>query len=120
MTCDRLREQGLLGLAYIAGGSEDVLQVAQEYLPELPRACLVSQEGPATQIAVAQKYACQRIQFNRSVTAEHTRRAHEAGIICNLFWSDEPEDGRQYVCNGIDVILTNRANAMIAGGFAGR
>jgi glycerophosphoryl diester phosphodiesterase len=118
MTCDQLRDRGLLGAAYIAGDA-DVLQAARDHLPELARACLISQEGPDKQIDAALAYSCQRIQFNRSVTAEHTRRAHDAGILCNLFWSDEPEDGWQYVRNGIDVILTNRANVMISGGFKG-
>jgi len=118
MTCDLLRERGLLGSSYIAGDA-DVLRAALDHLPELPRCCLVSQQGPDAQIDAAIAYGCQRIQFNRSATAKHTQRAHEAGLLCNLFWSDEPEDGWEYVRNGIDVLLTNRANVMIAGGFAG-
>jgi len=119
MTCDQLRAKGLLDTAYIAGEGQ-VLQAACDYLPALPRACLITQDGPDRQIDAALRYACQRIQFGRSVQKEHARRAHEAGMICNLFWSDEPEDGWRYVRDGIDVLLTNCANAMIAGGFPRR
>ena len=66
---------------------------------------------------MATRTACQRIQFGRHVTPEQIRRAHDLGLICNLFWSDDPQDGRTYVQNGIDVILTNCAHIMIAGGF---
>ena len=34
-------------------------------------------------------------------------KAHANGIICNVFWADEPELAREYLDMGIDVILTN-------------
>ncbi len=120
MVCDHLEARGLLEAAYIAGGAEDVLQAARDYRPDLARACLLSERGPATQVALARRYACQRVQFGRAMTAAEARLAHASGIICNLFWSDDPEDGRAYVQRGIDVLLTNCANVMIAGGFGTR
>jgi len=115
--CDILTERALTNSAYIALGTESALRTALEYAPEVPRACLVSQDDPSASIDIAQRYGCQRIQFCRDVTREHVRRAHELGLICNLFWSDDPADGMEYVQNGIDVILTNCAHTMIAGGF---
>jgi len=53
------------------------------------------------------------------VTEAHISRVHEIGMLCNLFWSDDPVDGREYVERGIDVLLTNCAHTMIAGGFEG-
>lgn len=29
------------------------------------------------------------------------------GIICNVFWSDDPEETARFLDMGIDVILTN-------------
>lgn len=120
LVCDQLRERGLLEVAYIAGATDDVLQAARDHRPELARACLGAQNGPAAQIDMAERHACQRVQFGRNVTAADIRRAHEGGLICNLYWSDEPEDGRAYVRQGIDVLLTNCAHVMIAGGFPAR
>ena len=37
-------------------------------------------------------------------------RAHENGIICNVFWSDNEEEAREYLAMGIDTILTNDYN----------
>jgi glycerophosphoryl diester phosphodiesterase len=115
--CDYLTEHALTNSAYIALETESALQTALEYAPQIPRACLVSQNDPSASIAVAQRYACHRVQFFRDVTQEQIRQARELGLICNLFWSDDPEDGMAFVRNGIDVILTNCAHTMIAGGF---
>jgi glycerophosphoryl diester phosphodiesterase len=116
--CDLLTKHALTPIAYLALDTESALQTALEYAPDIPRACLVSQNDPSVSIEVAARYACRRIQFGRHVTPEQIRRARELGLTCNLFWSDDPQDGQGYVRNGIDVILTNCAHTMIAGGFA--
>jgi len=116
--CDLLTEHALTDSAYIALETESALRTALEYAPEVPRACLAGQGDPSVCIDIAKRYACRRIQFSRDVTEEHARRAHELGLICNLFWSDEPEEAMAYVRNGIDVILTNCAHTMIADGLA--
>ena len=115
--CDLLREQALLDIAYIAGSSEEVLGIARDYAPEMARACLVGQDDPDRQIALAQQYGCQRVQFGRNVTEAQIDAAHQAGLRCNLFWSDEADDAREWVRRGIDVILTNAAHRLIADGF---
>lgn len=114
---DTVRARGLLGLAYIAG-DESVLKIARDCAPEVPRACLHAAQDPALQIRTAATYGCRRIQFNRkAVTVEHIRTARDAGLICNLFWSDDPADAREFVRKGIDVILTNCADRLIAAGL---
>ncbi len=115
-TCAILRQRSLCDRAYIAGTAE-VLQCALEYAPELPRNCLDGFENPLMQIQTAQKYACRRIQTGRHVTAEHTRAARAAGLICNLFWSDDAHEALDYVKQGIQVVLTNCAHQLIADGF---
>ena len=115
-TCDTLRQRSLFDSAYIAGGVE-VLQIASAYAPELPRDCLADFENPFLQIKTAEKYACRRIQTGQHVTAEHTRAARAAGLICNMFWSDDAREALDYVNKGIQVILTNCANQLIADGF---
>ena len=36
--------------------------------------------------------------------------AHQHGIICNMFYADDPEEARQYLKMGIDTVLTNEYN----------
>jgi glycerophosphoryl diester phosphodiesterase len=115
--CDLLTAGAWTSIAYLALDSEPALAAALEYAPEVPRACLASQAEPRTSIEIAMRYACQRIQFGRHVTPEQVRQARQSGLICNLFWSDEPEDAMTYVRDGIDVILTNCAHTLIDGGF---
>lgn len=118
MVCDILRKEALLDIAYIAGCTEAVLQTACEYAPEVSRACLLGQGGAGfSQIELARKYACQRIQMGGEVTESQIRCAHDAGLICNYFWSDDITEAREYIRKGIDVILTNCAHTMMAGGF---
>ena len=105
--CDEIQSRGLVELAYIAG-VEDV----QDYAPDVIRCCLCAQSTPDDQIDRALKYDCARLQFSRKVAAEGAARAHEEGLINNLFWSDELEDARTYVAMGIDVVLTNEANKL--------
>jgi hypothetical protein len=33
--------------------------------------------------------------------------AHEHGIVCNMFWSDDPVEAKEFLDMGIDTILTN-------------
>ncbi len=115
--CDLVTEHALTDIAYLALETETALQCALEYAPEVPRGCLVRQSDPSLSIDVAQRYGCHRIQFGRNVKPEHIQRAHQVGLVCNLFYSDDPEEGLRYVGNGMDVILTNCVHTMIAGGF---
>jgi len=112
-----LGERGLRETSYLAG-DEQVLEAARRRAPQVARACLGGQGDPSRQIEVALQFGCRRVQFGRHVSPEQIRRAHEAGLICNLFWSDDPEDARAYVQKGTDVVLTNALHRLLAGGFA--
>ena len=43
-------------------------------------------------------------------TEETVKKAHEHGILCNVFWSDNPEETKKFLEMGIDTILTNDYN----------
>lgn len=51
---------------------------------------------------------CKKIQlFKPYFTEETVKYAHENGILCNVFWSDDPREARDFIDMGIDTILTN-------------
>ncbi len=112
LVADLLRGRGMAQLGYIAG-EEDVLAAALACAPEIPRACLAYQSDPPRLIATALRYHCQRLQFFRNVQPEHCAAAGQAGLIRNLFWSDEREDAQRYAEMGIDVFLTNEAHRLL-------
>ena len=43
---------------------------------------------------------------------EMIEKAHENGIICNVFWSDDPEEAKMFLDMGVDTILTNDYNVI--------
>lgn len=89
------------------GGEEDVLRAACELAPELPRAALDGKLDFKL-VDLAKKYHCQKVQlFRGHYTQEMIDAAKEAGIRCNLFWSDDPEEIPALLESGIDTILTN-------------
>ena len=46
--------------------------------------------------------------FEQYVSQEMIDKAHAHGILCNMFYSDDPEETRRLLDMGIDTILTNR------------
>ena len=111
-----LKERNLLKNAYIAGG-EDVMEVAKSIYPEITRACLVNQPNPDELVKAALKYDCGVVQFLPNFKPEHTALMAEAGIVSNLFYSDNYEDSLGYIAQGIDVILTNVSQLLVSKGF---
>ncbi|MFM1851373.1 MAG: hypothetical protein RIS54_1057 [Verrucomicrobiota bacterium] len=110
--CDLLRAGGLTENAYLALETETALAAARDYAPEIARACLVNQADETACLATALHHDCRRIQFFRTVSDDAIRSAHDTGLICNLFWSDDPAEARAYAERGIDVILTNCADRL--------
>ncbi len=108
---DTLNRTGAREYAYIAGDSA-VLQAVREIDGDIACACLAFAREPEKQIAEALKYDCRIIQLRRIVTPEQIRAARDAGLVTNLFYSDDPEEAADYVRNGIDTILTNCAHRM--------
>lgn len=45
--------------------------------------------------------------FKPYVNQQTIDQAHEHGIICNLFYADDPQEAKQWLEMGIDTILTN-------------
>lgn len=113
---ERVRElveaAGIMDLVYIAGEA-DVLKWALKLAPGIERCCLEGQ-GDGSILEHAMKYNCQRLQFGRThVNREMIARAHQAGMVCNLFYSDDVEEAREYFAMGIDSILSNHPNRIL-------
>jgi len=92
---------------YFMSGNENVLRLARELAPDICR-CAGAGNAPWEIVDRAIKYECKKVQLHKShFNREMIRRAHQNGIICNLFWSDDPEEAREFIAMGIDTILTN-------------
>ena len=95
---------------YFMCGIDSILEMLQKDYPEIPRCCGAG-EGPWEIVERAIKYECKKVQlFKPYFNREMIEKAHANGILCNVFWSDDPEETQQFLDMGIDTILTNDYN----------
>ncbi len=99
---------GLEENVYFAG-DESVLDAARTYAPHIDRACLAHQDDGRRLVETARAFGCARVQFGRDVDDDSIRLAHESGMVCNLFFSDDEAEAADFARRGIDVVLSNRA-----------
>ena len=79
----------------------------QEFAPDIPR-CMGDRWHDYTLVDRAIEAGCKRVQFFKPYfNQEMFDKAHENGIICNVFWSDDPEEAKEFIKMGADVILSN-------------
>ncbi len=87
----------------------NVMEAALELAPEIHRCMGAEFDGEKMQIVEnAIKYKCRKVQFfTPYFTQELIDYAHENGIKCNFFYTDDPDEARKLLDMGIDTILTN-------------
>lgn len=92
---------------YFTSGNDNLLRLASEMAPNITR-CVGAGSAPEAQVERALKYGCRKIQlFKGKFTPDMIRKAHENGLICNVFWSNDPEEAKEFLAMGIDTILTD-------------
>ena len=94
---------------YFMTTSDRMIQKAMAYAPDIP--CCVGWDGnedPMSMVDRATALGAPKIQlFKPYFTAETVKRAHENGILCNVFYADDPDEANAYFAMGIDTVLTN-------------
>ncbi len=92
---------------YFMSGDDELLARLQREYPHIARCCgSGARKWEIVERAIA--YGCKRVQlFKPYFNQEMIDKAHENGMICNVFWSDDPEEAEKFLDMGIDVILTN-------------
>lgn len=94
---------------YFASNSDRAARLLHEMAPEM-RYCLIWNGTENADELVSRAIDCgaYKVQFDREhIDAAAVTRAHEHGILCNLFYSDDPEDAKRFWAMGVDTILTN-------------
>ena len=104
---DLIRKYDCEKYIYFMTGNDYLLQQIHELAPDLKR-CVGGGDAPWEMVERAIKYGCEKVQlFKPHFDQAMIDKAHENGIICNVFWSDDPEETKKFLDMGIDVILTN-------------
>ena len=94
---------------YFMTTSDTVIRELREYAPDM---CVCvgwnGDKDPMSLVNRAIALKAQKIQlYEIYFTPETVKRAHENGILCNVFYADLPDLAREYLEMGIDCILTN-------------
>ena len=89
--------------------SDKCLKEFHEVAPEICRC--VGWDGnkdPMSMPARAIKLGCEKIQLFKPYFNQATVDMAKAnGIICNVFWADDPDEALRYLDMGIKTILSN-------------
>ena len=92
---------------YFMGMTRTLLGRFCDETPEIPR-CFGGVRDTWDIVETAVEFGCKKIQmFKPCYSKELIDKAHENGIICNIFWSDDPEETKMMLDMGMDCILSN-------------
>ena len=107
---DLVRQYDCEKHVYFMCGHDGVLEALQDMAPDITR-CVGAGDDPWGMVERALRYGCKKIQlFKPHFDQAMIDKAHANGIVCNVFWSDDPQEAKQFLDMGIDTILTNDYN----------
>ena len=93
---------------YFAGSPKE-LEWMQSCAPDVERTAIQLPKDTMGIYESAKEFGCSGVQFWLGMFDEALiERMHAAGINCNLYYADTPEDYDKYFSMGIDTLLTNR------------
>ena len=88
---------------------DEVIRRVMEYAPDL-KICVGwdRNEDPMSIVDRAIALGAYKVQlFKPYFNQDSVDKAHAHGILCNVFYADDPEEARRYFEMGIDTVLTN-------------
>lgn len=87
------------------------IQQFKKYAPNIPVCVGHLSDRPWEIVDRAIEFGCEKVQlFKPYFNREMIQKAHENGIRCNVFWSDDENETKEFLDMGIDTILTNDFN----------
>ena len=96
---------------YFMVEKDDDIRLFKKTAPDIPVCVGHLDSRPWEIVDRAIELGCEKVQLYKPYfNQEMIDKAHEHGIICNVFWSDDPEETRKFLDMGIDTILTNNYN----------
>ena len=94
---------------YFMTTSDSIIRQVMKYAPDL-KICVGwnGDKHPLSIVNRAIELGAYKVQlFKPYFNRESVDKAHAHGILCNVFWADDPEEALEYLKMGIDTILTN-------------
>lgn len=94
---------------YFMTSNDRMIKRVTEYAPDL-RVCVGwnGNKDPMSIVDRAIELGAYKVQlFKPYFNQESVEKAHAHGILCNVFWADDPDEAQKYFEMGIDTVLTN-------------
>ena len=94
---------------YFMTSNDRMIKKVMEYAPDL-RVCVGwnGNKDPMSIVDRAIELGAYKVQlFKPYFNQESVDKAHAHGILCNVFWADDPDEAQKYFEMGIDTVLTN-------------
>ena len=111
---DMIRKYDCEKHVYLMIVNDEIHRAVKEYAPDIPTC--VGWDGnrePLSMVHRAIALGAEKVQLYKPYfNAETVRLAHEHGIKCNVFWSNDAAEARKFLEMGIDTILTDDYLAM--------
>ena len=108
---DLIRKYDCAKYVYFMITHNGVIRQFKEYAPDIHICVGHLGECPWAIVDRAIELGAEKVQlFKPYFNQEMIDKAHAHGIRCNVFWSDDAEETRQFLDMGIDTILTNDFN----------
>lgn len=112
--CREIEDRNLEESTFITG-MDDVMDLARSYDPLVWRCNLSRQESPQNYVASCIEFGCYCMQpSNGIVTRELCEAAHAAGLRVHPFYADDETEMVRLIECGVDGILTNYPERLIA------
>ncbi len=93
---------------YLMIEKDNDIRWLKENAPDIPVCVGHDSERPWEIVDRAIELGAQKVQFFKPYfSKEMVEKAHSHGILCNVFWSDDPKEAKQLLDMGMDTILTN-------------
>ncbi len=94
---------------YFMTTNDNIIRRVMEYAPDL-KVCVGwnGNKDPMSIVDRAIELGAYKVQlFKPYFNQESIDKAHAHGILCNVFWADDPAEAKKYFEMGIDTVLTN-------------
>ena len=91
---------------------DGVIEQFKNYAPDIPICVGHLGSRPDEIVERAIEHGCYKVQLFKSSAKRYFDRetvefAHKNGILCNVFYADDPEEAKMYLEWGVDTVLTN-------------
>ena len=106
---DLIRRYDCTKHVYFMTSNDQIIKRVMEYAPDIP-VCVGwnGDKEPMSIVDRAISLGAYKVQLFKPYFNQATvDKAHAHGILCNVFWADDPDEARRYFEMGIDTVLTN-------------